>query len=150
MEERIIKRQKIRYRKGMIAWESGELTLYKDRVEYSGSSKITIPISDIENVSVNDGIGQGNIIISTNKMDYKFFKNNNATGAAAFFLPLDVAVMGDKKISDLESWRQAIENLRFAEDESPITSSPLLLLKERLAKGEITLSEYKELKKELE
>jgi hypothetical protein len=31
MEERIIKRLKLRLRKGVIAWETGELTLYKER-----------------------------------------------------------------------------------------------------------------------
>lgn len=98
---------------------------------------------------MNDKIGQEEIIISTNNVDYKFYKKNNDFGIATLFLSLNAAVMGDKKISDLESWRQTIENLRFPKEESNNKNNPLSLLKEKLAKGEIILSEYKELKTEL-
>lgn len=150
MEEKIIKKQKIRYRKGVIAWEEGELILYPKKLIFFGSKKITIPLNEIENISVNDGFGQGNIIISTGENEYKFFKNNSSMNTTALLFGMNVAAMGDKKISDLEAWRQTIEKYRENGSKLADSSTPLQLLKERLAKGEISLEEYHSLKNVIE
>lgn len=150
MEGKIIKKQKIRYRKGVIAWEEGELILYPQKLVFFGSKKITIPLNEIENISVNDGFGQGNIIISTEEAEYKFFKNNSSMNTTALLFGMNVAAMGDKKISDLEAWRQSIEKLRENGNNLTDSSNSLQLLKERLAKGEISLEEYHSLKKVIE
>ncbi len=111
---RILKQEIFRYRERTIGLgEKGTLTLYSDKLDWSGDSHFTILIDSIVTVSVSDGFGTGALIISdSGGGSFKFQKNNNTTTALGLLGDWGVAAMADKKIADLEIWRQMIEKLR--------------------------------------
>ena len=151
--DKIYKKQTFTYDKGFSIFnkEEGELFLYQNRVEFEGGGyTLEFLMSDIVDVSVSDQLGKGYLIISDTEGDYKFYLTNKNTFMLAVFVDVGVAAMGDKKMSDLEAWRIAIDNFRFS-DNTKIKepSDALSILKIRLANGEISIDEFRELKNEI-
>ncbi len=115
-ENKVIKRDsfKLWKKKNFGFYESGTLTLYKNRCVWEGSSSFVIKLDDIVNVSISDGFGVGLLsIYDDDRLPYKFQMTNKSTSAIALFLDLGLAAMSDKKISDIEVWRQLIDKFRL-------------------------------------
>ena len=113
---RVIKQAQFKlWKKKKFGWpEKGTLTLYNNRLEWNGGGQFTIPIDTIVDVSAVDAPGQGVLKISDgDDLPYTFVQRSGATMAAGLIDPM-LTIMASQKVSDVESWREAIDKYRFA------------------------------------
>jgi len=117
---KILKKDGFKLNNNSLFAEKGNLVLYSNRLSWNGEQNFEVFIKSITNVSVQEMLGAGVLIINTieNKI-YKFCKQNSAVGfmaglgiATGDIMNLMTAKAFDNKVSDLEYWRINIEKLR--------------------------------------
>ena len=121
-ENEILKQNKVIFRIGNYKWEEGFLTLFLNRIHFkSAYNDFTISIKNIIDVSVEARAARSTLIIKDNNYIYRFTICNNSTINALAFGSLaglnsiesvGLAMMNDKQITDIEIWRNKIEQLR--------------------------------------
>jgi len=118
--KKILKKDEFKLNSNSLFAEKGNLILYVNRLSWNGDKNFEIYINDITNVSVQEILGAGALVINTieNKI-FKFCKLNSTASlmagmgiATGNIFNLMTAKAIDNKVSDLEYWRINIEKLR--------------------------------------
>ena len=139
--ENIIKRDEFELIRGFLrGFNKGTLTLYVNRVVWDGREIIEMNIDEID--SVNIGNWNGNQVLD--------IKMNNRSNCRFYpYTQVGIFTASDNSYLYIERWIKLIDKQRFEKDAN-VGNSPIVILKARLAKGEISVDEYNELKKILE
>lgn len=121
-ENEILKQNNVTFRIDNYKWEEGLLTLYINRIHFKSEfNDFTIPIKNIIDVSVESRAARSSLLIKDQYYIYRFTIFNNSTvnsfvfGSMAGFNSIEsvgLAMMNDKQITDIEIWRNKIEQLK--------------------------------------
>jgi len=142
----IIKEENLQYVSGtLFGWgERGTLRLTEENLVWIGDkSKFEFKLTNISNVGVGKW-GANNVLqIAYKNNIYKFL---NKDWTVVFF-----GVESDRKYINIADWINKIDDARLNKNKKPDNDEiPLNTLKNRLAKGEISIAEYEILKKLIE
>lgn len=128
-ENDILKQNECSFKYGDSSEEPGKLTLYINRIEWKGDTNyFVISINKIIDVSVKSGAAVSRLCIKAYNKEYIFIMRNDevtknallATFAGLSQLQvMGIAMMTDKPITDIEFWRQRIEELREYNKQNP-------------------------------
>lgn len=121
-ENEILKQNNVTFRIDNYKWEEGLLTLYINRIHFKSEfNDFTIPIKNIIDVSVEARAARSSLLIKDQYYIYRFTIFNNSTvnsfvfGSMAGLNSIEsvgLAMMNDKQITDIEIWRNKIEQLK--------------------------------------
>lgn len=121
-ENEILKQNNVTFRIDNYKWEEGLLTLYINRIHFKSEfNDFTIPIKNIIDVSVEARAARSTLLIKDQYYLYRFTIFNNSTvnsfvfGSMAGLNSIEsvgLAMMNDKQITDIEIWRNKIEQLK--------------------------------------
>lgn len=121
-ENEILKQNNVTFRIDNYKWEEGLLTLYINRIHFKSEfNDFTIPIKNIIDVSVEARAARSSLLIKDQYYIYRFTIFNNSTvnsfvfGSMASLNSIEsvgLAMMNDKQITDIEIWRNKIEQLK--------------------------------------